>query len=361
VSQTVQEQVGAPLEQSVPAQGAAPGGTTGVSVPAQPGSTVWVWALAILVLATAGALIALRLAALQRELRSVQQRNEQLSALHMTDRSERQALQDRVEAATQRTQQLEQQLTVLAGRDLSADAELRRLREEHVLTEVDELLTLAGSQLQVAHDPGAAIAALSSADARLARVPRPQFFALREALARDIERLRKVPITDIAGIAIRLDRLMQGIDSWHMLADPTRRLGALPPKPRPDAVSATPARLGWAGRELSDALRDLVRIRTVDAPDALLLSAEQQPMVREHVRLRLLMARQAMLMRSQVLFRSDLTDGLVLINRYFDPGDPLVGAALAQIKSLAAAAVDVPMPNLDDSLGALRAARPVTP
>jgi uncharacterized protein HemX len=67
------------------------------------------------------------------------------------------------------------------------------------------------------------------------------------------------------------------------------------------------------------------------------------------------------MMRSQVLFRSDLTDGLVLINRYFDPADPLVSAALAQIKALEAAAVDVAMPTLDDSLGALRAARPMTP
>lgn len=357
-----QEPAGAPLEPASASPAEARGAEAGPALAtARPGSTFWIWALSITVLAAAAALIALRLAALQRELHSVQQRNEQLSALHMTDRSERQAMLERVEAAAQRTEQLEQQLTVLAGRDVTADAELRRLREEHVLTEVDELLTLAGSQLQVAHDPGAAIAALSSADARLARVPRAQFFALREALARDIERLRKVPITDIAGIAIRLDRLVQGVDSWHMLADTTRRLGALPTKPRAEGSSVTPARLGWAGRELSDTLRDLVRIRTVDAPDALLLPAEQQPMVREHVRLRLLMARQAMMMRSQVLFRSDLTDGLVLINRYFDPGDPLVAAALGQIKTLAAAAVDVPMPTLDDSLGALRAARPLTP
>jgi uncharacterized protein HemX len=66
-------------------------------------------------------------------------------------------------------------------------------------------------------------------------------------------------------------------------------------------------------------------------------------------------------MRNQVLFRSDLTDSLVLINRYFDPTDPLVSAALAQIKALAAAAIDVAMPTLDDSLAALRTARPITP
>ncbi|HUD24843.1 MAG TPA: uroporphyrinogen-III C-methyltransferase [Burkholderiaceae bacterium] len=348
MSETLPQNATAPFEQPPVAPAAA-----------RPASSVWIWVLSIAALAAAGALIALRLAALQRDLRSVQQRNEQLSALHVNDRVERQTLQDRIEAAAQRTEQLEQQLTVLAGRDTTADAELRRLREEHVLAEVDELLTLAGSQLQVSHDPGAAISALASADARLARVPRPQFFPLREALARDIDRLRKAPTTDVAGVAIRLDRLVQGVDSWHMLADPTRHLGALPPRPHTD--NATPNRLGWIGRELADTLRDLVRIRTVDAPDSLLLPPDQQPMVREHLRVRLLMARQAMMMRNQVLFRSDLTDSLVLINRYFDPTDPLVSAALAQIKALAAAAIDVAMPTLDDSLGALRAARPITP
>jgi uroporphyrin-3 C-methyltransferase len=350
MNETLPQSEAPPLEPppAAPAQAAA-----------RTGSSLWIWALALTALVAAGALIALRLAALQRDLRSVQQRNEQLSALHVNDRAERQALMDRIEAAQQRTEQLEQQLTVLAGRDTTADAELRRLREEHVLAEVDELLTLAGSQLQVSHDPAAAISALTSADARLARVPRPQFFPLREALTRDIERLRKAPVTDIAGVAIRLDRLVQGVDSWHMLADPTRHLGAPPPPPHPD--KAAPNRLGWVGRELADTLRDLVRIRTVDAPDSLLLPSDQQPLIREHLRVRLLMARQAMMMRSQVLFRGDLTDSLVLINRYFDPTDPLVGAALSQIKALSAAAVDVPMPTLDDSLGALRAARPVTP
>jgi uncharacterized protein HemX len=320
------------------------------------GSGAWVWALAIAVVGTAGAVVALRLAALERELHSVQQHSEEVAAQRASDLAERQALQERLEATVRRTSQLEQQLTLQAGRDTAADAELRRLREEHVLAEVDELLTLAGSQLQVVRDPNAAITALASADARLGRLARPQFFALREAIARDIDRLRKTPVPDLAGTAIKMDRLVQGVDSWHLLADPTRQLAvAAAPKPRAD--SAPPSRFGWVGRELGDTLRDLVRIRTVEAPDSLLLPPDQHPLVREHLRVRLLMARQAMLMRSQTLFRADVADGLAIINRYFDASDPLVGGAIAQLKTLSATAIDVPMPTLDDSLAALRAAR----
>jgi uroporphyrin-3 C-methyltransferase len=326
------------------------------------GSGAWVWGLAIAVLAAAGVLVALRLAALERELHSVQRHSEEIAALHVSDVAERQALQERIDSTIRRTEQLEQQLTLLAGRDTAADAELRRLREQYVLAEVDELLTLAGSQLQVVRDPNAAITALASADARLARVPRPQFFALREALARDIERLRKTPVVDIPGTAIRLDRLVQGVDSWHLLADPTRRLATPAPKARTEGptATATPNRFGWLGRELSDTFGDLVQIRNAEAPDSLFLPPDQHPLLREHLRVRLLMVRQAMLMRNQTLFRADLADALGIINRYFDTSDPLVSAAIAQIKSLSTTSIDVPMPTLDDSLAALRAARPAT-
>jgi uroporphyrin-III C-methyltransferase len=325
--------------------------------PRRGGSGAWVWALAIAVLAAAGVVVALRLASLERQLRSVQRHSEEIAALHASDVAERQALQERVDSTIRRTEQLEQQLTLLAGRDTAADAELRRLREQYVLSEVDELLTLAGSQLQVARDPNAAITALASADARLARVPRPQFFALREALARDIERLRKTPVVDIPGTAIRLDRLVQGVDSWHLLADPTRRLAA--PLPKAHTDNTTPSRFGWIGRELSDTFGDLVQVRNAE-PEAVLLPPEQHPLVREYLRVRLLMVRQAMLMRNQTLFRADLGDSLAIINRYFDASDPLVSAAIGQIKALSLTSIDVPMPTLDDSLAALRAARPAT-
>jgi len=323
------------------------------------GSGAWVWGLAIVVVAAAGALVALRLAALERELHNVQRHSEEIAALHTSDVTAQQALQERLDATMQRTEQLEQQLTLLAGRDTAADAELRRLREQYVLAEVDEMLTLAASQLQVVRDPNAAITALTSADARLARVPRPQFFPLREALARDIERLRKTPVVDIPGTAIRLDQLAHDVDSWHLLADPTRRLATAPPKAHPEPAPP-PSRFGWIGRELSNTFGDLVQIRSAEAPDSLLLPADQYPLVREHLRVRLLMVRQAMLMRNQTLFRADLGDCMAIINRYFDPSDPLVARALTQIKALQAAAIDVPMPTLDDSLAALRAAHPAT-
>lgn len=317
----------------------------------------WLWAcLGLLGLLALGAvLFQLRFASVQRQLAELVRRDAELASRHDFDGEQIKALQDRLDNNLQRTEQLEQQLALISGREGGADSELRRVREERVLIEVDELVTLASSQLQIARDPSAALAALSSADARLALVSRPQFFALREALARDMERLRRVPVVDIVGVSIRLDRLIQGVDSWHLLADPTRRLAPPPPRSISDVVPA--GRLGWLGREVADALHDLVRIRTVEAPESLLLPAYQYQLVREQLRVRLLTARQALLARNQALFKSDLTDATTLVNRYFDTSDPLVGTALAQIKSLQTSVVDAPLPTLEDSVAALRTAR----
>ena len=321
---------------------------------------LWLALLALAVVAAVGALGATRLVALERQLQAMQQRLDELATLQQRDAAAQRDFEERIAATARRSEQLEQQLTVLAGRDTAPDADLRRLREEHVLAEVDELLTLAGTQLQIGRDPAAAAVALASADARVARLARPQFFALREALARDIERLRKTPSLDLTGTVLRLDRLVQGVDSWHLLSDPTRRLVMAPAKARAENAPA-PGRFSSVSREIGEALRDLVRIRTVDAPESVLLASDQQQLVREHLRVRLLNARQAMLMRNEVVFRSDLADCQALIGRYFDPVDPLVAAALAQLKGLGAVPIDAPVPTLDDSLAALRSARPSLP
>jgi uncharacterized protein HemX len=326
---------------------------------ALPAGGRWKWIVLAVVLLLGGSLMVARLLQVQHALEQLGQQAQDQSVQHQRDLEQIRDFEQRMAATTRRTEQLEQELTVFAGRDLSGDAELRRLREQSVLAEVDELLTLASSQLQISHDPVAAATALGTADARLARLPRNQFFGLREALARDIERLRKAPTLDLTGMAIRLDRLVQGVDSWHLLADPGRRLAPAPVRPKTDPAAA--GRFGWIGRELADTFRDLVRIRTVDSPESLLMPADQHQLVREHVRVRLLGARQSMLMRNEALFRSDVADCQLLIARYFDPGDPLVAAALAQLKGLAAAAIDVPVPSLEDSQAALRAARPAVP
>src|SRR6266850_185740 len=80
--------------------------------------------------------------------------------------------------------------------------ELARGRDEATLLDVERLITLAAQDLRFTGHVAGALNALQAADARLARMDRPQYLGLRRALARDIEKLRAVPVVDVTGIAL---------------------------------------------------------------------------------------------------------------------------------------------------------------
>lgn len=241
-------------------------------------------------------------------------------------------------------------------------ADLSRGRDEAVTVEVERLVSMAAQELAISGNVATALAALQTADARLARADSPRFLPLRRVIARDIERLKLAPSVDITGIALKLDQIATGIDGWTLLSD------AQLPLPPADAAGTgdahlpsvgVPAWRRWLERlrhELGE-YRDLVRLRQVDTPEALLLQPQQQQLLRQQIRLRLLNARQALLSRNDRLFRADLAEAQALIARYVDTRQPGAAASLAQLKQIGATALTVEIPQINDSVAAVRATR----
>jgi uroporphyrin-III C-methyltransferase len=244
-------------------------------------------------------------------------------------------------------------------------ADLSRGRDDAVLVEVERLITVAAQELQLSGNVATALAALQTADVRLSRSDNARFVPLRRVLARDIERLKAAPAVDFTGIALKLDQLASSVDTWPLLAAVT----ATPALTAAAAAAEAPAPSSpgdWWQRQwraLQSELgeyRDLIRIRHVDSPESVLLDAQQQTLVRQQLRLRLLNARQALLARNDRLFRADLSEAQALIARYFDTRSPPVAAALSLIKQLASTALSVEVPAIGDSMSAIRAVR-ITP
>ncbi len=272
-----------------------------------------------------------------------------------------------------RVERLEAELARLRDQRSELDllyVDLTRGRDDAALVEVERLVNLAAQELQIAASAASAITALQSADARLARIDRPQLVNLRRAITRDLERLRATPAVDITGLALKLDQIAQGVDALPLLAEAIIRSPAPAAKAasKADAAPAAAA-AGTAGQTMSgwwtDVRRwlqqefgDLVRIRDVDTPEALLLTGAQQQLARQQLRLRLLNARQALLMRNDRLYRADLTEAQNLIARYFDTRQTATVTAQTQLKQLSAAPLTVELPQIADSVAALRAARP---
>ena len=301
--------------------------------------------------------LALGIAYLLLEARREANRQHELAESRTREAAEATA---RAQAAAQQAQEAQKKLAELEQEATAAARLPEPGRDDLLLLEVERLVTLALQDLQLTRQPAAALAALELADARVATVGSPRWTALRRALARDIERLRTVAAVDTVGIALKLDQLMAGSETWPLLAE------ANPPAPAAAASGPAPApprELAWwerawssVQRELGE-YRDLIRIRAVDAPDAMLLGQQQQALVRSQLRLRLLNARQAMLARNDRLYRADLTEAQTLVNRYFDVRQRDTAAALASMKQLAQAPLSVESPNVNDSVSAVRAVR----
>jgi uroporphyrin-3 C-methyltransferase len=263
--------------------------------------------------------------------------------------------------AVEQTAELQRRYGALEGRleEFQTQAEaLRSLyqeaalsRDDALLAEVEQNIMIALQQLQFTGNVQAAILALEAADERLARQERPQFLPLRRSLARDLERLRTTPFVDIPGMNLRLENVVTSTDRLPLLLAFSSQKS--PPKPEvpPEAASWWKKLLADSWQEISGA----VRIRRFDGKEPVLLSPEQEVILRANIKLRLLNARLALFSRDQWLFRNELQAAQEWLQRYFDTEDAHVKKAQDALAELAAAKIIVTYPNLNDSLGALQA------
>ena len=187
-------------------------------------------------------------------------------------------------------------------------------------------------------------------------------------LARDADRLKALPAVDVAGSALRLDSLVAMVDGLPMLIDEKPA-----PRPRLDArpvdrsvhkgatSSAVSGSIEWLQdtfrygmAQAWDSFQQLVRVREVDTPAALLLAPDQAFFVRENLKLRLLNARLALLARQEATYRADLLSAQDALQRYFDTRSRQTVAALALLKQVQAGNTVVELPTLAESMNAVR-------
>ena len=272
-----------------------------------------------------------------------------------------QALQGKVGA-------LEAQLAESQGQQLALESmyqELSKGRDDRVIAEVEQAVSIAAQQLQLAGNVEAALMALTGADARLARAASPQFLGVRKLIARDIERLRALPTADVPGMAMKLESVIASVDAMPLAFEQrpmAARAGEAPRKPAAAAGKPAAIEPAWWQRFLADAwaeFRQMVRIERIDHADPGLLSPQQSFFLRENLKLRLVNARLALLARDAKSFREDMRQAQAWLERYFDVRAKPVQGALEVVRSLGATNVAIEPPTLNETLAALRNFRSV--
>jgi len=227
-------------------------------------------------------------------------------------------------------------------------------RDETALADVEQLLLIAGQQLQLLGNVKAALIAMESADERLQRMDRPAFSGLRMSIEQDIDKLRTLPKVDIPGMDVQINRLLLAMDDLPLL-DHQR---AAKREAVNLAVSGTNAP---AWRQMLTAVwsevKDMVRVENTGLKQIPLLPPKEEFFLRENMKMRLMLARLAMLSHDEVNFKQELKTANLWTRRFFDVRSPEGRNMLEDIGKLADASVSIELPDISASLQAVRTYR----
>ncbi|OIR01370.1 putative uroporphyrinogen-III C-methyltransferase [mine drainage metagenome] len=224
--------------------------------------------------------------------------------------------------------------------------EMSSSRDQTALAEVEQMLLIAGQQLQLSANVKAALIAMQQAESRLQR---PAFATLKKRIGQDIEKLRALPNIDVAAINLRLDSAIGVVDSLPLAQDTHIQ-------PVKSALEDDPAEGMWKQfwDEVWHEAKSMVRIENTERQEMPLLSPTQTFFLRENLKLRLLSARMALLTRDQVSFRRDLKTSQEWLKRYFDVRSGDSAQVLATLQKLAASSIVTDLPDISGSLEAVR-------
>ncbi|MFZ6846790.1 uroporphyrinogen-III C-methyltransferase [Undibacterium sp. RuRC25W] len=291
------------------------------------------------------------------------------------------------------TKEIQAKVILLEGKQSEAQSQqlaleqlyqdLSKNRDEWALAEIEQVLSTASQQLQLAGNVPGALIALQNADSRLAKSDKPQFIVIRRAIAKDIEKLKALPSLDLPGIALRLDSVIAQVDRMPLWVDeksvvtatplktPLRVLPKSQSKQSPEKSGKSDSKaiedvsdVTWSVRlqdawqsfssEMWGEVKQLVRIRSVETPDALLLAPTQSYFARENLKLRLLNARLALLSRNEAVFRSDINASQDAVAKYFDTRAKQTQTVQALLVQVQSSNLSIEMPTLSESLNAVR-------
>ncbi len=247
---------------------------------------------------------------------------------------------------------------------------LSRSRDENLVVDVESALRLAQQQAQLTGSVEPLLAALKTADQRLARAAQPRLNSVRRALASDTDKIKAAAVTDIPSLLVKLDEISRLVEDLPVLNTVTAT-ARVDKQQVPFKVSGTKSAANTSVHQDADwqsglqnfmhsnwqivraELAKLVRVSRIENPDAVLLSPEQTYFLRENLKLKTLNARLGLLGRQIQSAKSDLASVAEDVRKYSDPTSKqaqLLQASLSQVQTQLG---NASIPGLDASLAAL--------
>ena len=288
--------------------------------------------------------------------KSLSQKLENYLAINQQSLTIAKMAEERSTQANARTQVLEEKLSESRNQQEVLQTlydQLAENREATAVAEVEQLLTAADQQLQLAGNVKAALLALQAADQRLQPLALPRATQLRETLATEIANLRKLPQVDVVEVSKALEDLSNLSETLPLISERQPTLNAKLSAQEAPITNQHQSRLEKIALPIWNDIKNLVTVERIDKPEPPLLSPDNAVYLRENIKLRLLTARIALLQHDDVNYKNDLNNVGKWLNLYFDNKHPKTLQALRLIKKLTDDSINLELPKLTESLAAV--------
>ena len=233
------------------------------------------------------------------------------------------------EAAQQATvEQLENQLQGALAQIQELDG---RRPTDWLIAEADYLVRMAGRKMWLEKDLRTAIMLLGNADQRLKSLADPSVLPVRALIAQDIQALQQVnPVSEVS-VALALDGLVKQVDKLAIITP--KEANEFTSEEVSDSASDWQQNLLNVWRSLVD---DFIRVEYRDEPVEPMMTAQQEWLSREQIKLALQQAQAAALAGEQALYQASIERAATIISDdYIQSNSEVSGfqSALSQLKN----------------------------
>lgn len=291
-----------------------------------------------------------------RALSSVERQTSELGRMAGSKDSIEKSLQSMQDTTRRQISGLEKRFQVIEGGVATlADMQAGAVKAMGV-AETEFLLRLANERMQLFSDPLSAIRALRLADAQLRALEDPVYTSVRQTLAGEIQALDSIELPDRVSISGRLLTLAEASPEWPL--DSRRALSEGSENLLDHAEDSDPDQAaGWWQKTRANMQRAAAKVATVhkiEATDPVLISLDQELLLRENVRLQLQVAQLSAVRGEQDLYGKSIAAVEGWINQYYATDAKAVADALAALDELGRQDLQPKIPDISKSLRQLR-------
>ncbi len=227
--------------------------------------------------------------------------------------------------------------------------QLGKTRSDWLIADAEYLLSVANQRLHLVGDVNTTYEALEAADQRLRESGDAGVFKIREQIAKDITAIRSVAVADTVGIYASIQSLQTQVDSLVLFLPYTGKALTEPEAVQEPTDKAAHNLLDSA----IDQLEGIVTIRHTEHPIKEILTPEQAQFIREQLRVKLEMAKIALVQQHQQLYQSSLADAKKWAEKNFAQ-DAQTNNFIAELDKFNAIKIRSQFPDISLSLKMLR-------